>query len=229
MTSHLKRWQVAPPAPPSHIAHLSHLHPLITQVLYNRGITDPEDVSAFLSGEGDQTDPFALEGMAAAVTRIRQALHAGERIVVYGDFDADGVTATVLLVQTLRALGGDVYPYIPHRVDEGYGLHKRVLTQLAKSGTGVVVTVDCGVRALDEVAHANRLGLDIIITDHHSVGPRLPEALAAIDPKRADNDHPFNELAGVGVAYKLAQALLRVDRSSSRRRKATQTAQDVCL
>ncbi len=229
MASHLKRWQVAPTAPPSHVARLSHLHPLVTQVLYNRGITDPEDVSAFLGGEGDQTNPFALEEMAAAVTRIRQALHAGERIVVYGDFDADGVTATALLVQTLRAFGGDVYPYIPHRVDEGYGLHKRVLAQLAKSGTSVVVTVDCGVRALDEVAHANRLGLDIIVTDHHSIGPRLPEALAVIDPKRTDNHHPFNELAGVGVAYKLAQALLRVERSSPHHRQAPETARDVCL
>jgi single-stranded-DNA-specific exonuclease len=136
-------------------------------------------------------------------------LHAEEPIVVYGDFDADGVTATTLLVQTLRALGGQVRPYIPHRVDEGYGLHKRVLTQLARSGTRVVVTVDCGVRSLDEIAHANQQGLDIIITDHHSAGPQLPEALAVIDPKRADSHYPFRELAGVGVAYKLAQALLK--------------------
>jgi single-stranded-DNA-specific exonuclease len=209
MTSRPKRWQVAPPALPSHINRFSHLHPIIVQVLYNRGITDPGDVSAFLNGAGDETNPFALEGITAAVTRLRQALHAEEPIVVYGDFDADGVTATTLLVQTLRALGGQVRPYIPHRVDEGYGLHKRVLTQLARSGTRVVVTVDCGVRSLDEIAHANQQGLDIIITDHHSAGPQLPEALAVIDPKRADSHYPFRELAGVGVAYKLAQALLK--------------------
>ena len=223
MTSHPKRWQVAPPAPPSHINRLSHLHPIVVQALYNRGITDPDDVSAFLGGPGEETTPFALEGIPPAVTRLRQALHAGEPIVVYGDFDVDGVTATALLVQTLRALGGQVRPYIPHRVDEGYGLHKRVLTQLARSGARVVVTVDCGIRSLDEVAHANQVGLDVIITDHHSAGPNLPDALAVIDPKRADSRYPTRELAGVGVAYKLAQALLRSHRQTP------VTSQDVNL
>jgi single-stranded-DNA-specific exonuclease len=208
MTLHQKRWQIAPPAPPSHVARFPHLHPLIVQVLYNRGLTDPGDVSAFLNNEGHESNPFAIKGMNAAVTRLRQALRADEPIVVYGDFDADGVTATALLVQTLRAFGGHVHPYIPHRVDEGYGLHKRVLTQLAHSGARVVVTVDCGVRSLEEIAHANQLGLDVIITDHHSVGPQLPDTLAVIDPKRTDSRYPFSELAGVGVAYKLAQALL---------------------
>jgi single-stranded-DNA-specific exonuclease len=177
------------------------------QVLYNHGITDPADVAAFLGGAGGEEGPFALEGIGAAITRLRRALRAGEPIAVYGDFDADGVTATVLLVQTLRALGGNVRPYIPHRVDEGYGLHKAALAQLAREGTRVVVTVDCGVRSVDEVAYARQLGLDVIVTDHHSVGPRLPEAVAVIDPKRPDCPYPW-ELAGVGVAYKLAQALL---------------------
>ncbi|MFL7794897.1 MAG: single-stranded-DNA-specific exonuclease RecJ [Anaerolineae bacterium] len=223
MASHPKRWQVAPPAPPSHINRFSHLHPIVVQVLYNRGITDPNDVSAFLSGVGDETNPFEMEGIPAAVTRLRQALHAGESIVVYGDFDADGVTATVLVVQTLRALGGQVNPYIPHRVDEGYGLHKQILTKLARSGARVVVTVDCGVRSLDEISHANQLGLDVIITDHHSTGPQLPDALAVIDPKRDGDRYPFSELAGVGVAYKLAQALLRSHRQTP------VTAQNVTL
>ena len=209
MSIHSKRWQVAPPAPPSHIACLDHLHPIIIQVLYNRGITDPTTVAAFLDGKSDAANPFDLPGMPAAVTRLRQALRAREPIVVYGDFDADGVTATVLLVQTLRALGGRARPYIPHRVDEGYGLHEEALTEMARKGARVVVTVDCGIRALDQVAHANRLGLDVIVTDHHSVSPRLPQAVAVVDPKRADSRYPFNELAGVGVAYKLAQALLR--------------------
>lgn len=209
-----KRWQVAPPAPPSHIARFSHLHPITVQVLYNRGVTDPADVAAFLSGEGGEANPFDLQGMHTAVTRLRQALRTGESIAVYGDFDADGVSATVLLVQTLQELGGHVIPYIPHRVDEGYGLHEEALTELARNGVRVVVTVDCGVRSLEEVAHANRLGLDVIVTDHHSVGPQLPEAVAVIDPKRADSRYPFGELAGVGVAYRLAQALLRSHRQS---------------
>ena len=209
-----KHWQVAPAAPPSHIARFPPLHPITVQVLYNRGITDPAGVAAFLSGESGEANPFALLGMNAAVTRLRQALRAGEPIAIYGDFDADGVTATALLVQTLRALRGHVRPYIPHRVDEGYGLHNEALTQLARAGIRVVVTVDCGIRSLDEVAHANRLGLDVIVTDHHSIGPKPPEAVAVIDPKQTDSRYPFGELAGVGVAYKLAQALLRSHRQT---------------
>ncbi|NIV38509.1 MAG: single-stranded-DNA-specific exonuclease RecJ, partial [Anaerolineae bacterium] len=121
-----KRWQVAPPAPPSHIARFPHLHPILVQVLYNRGVTDPADVAAFFAGGDREPNPFDLRGVPAAVTRLRQALRGDEPIVVYGDFDADGVTATALLVQTLRALGGRVRPYIPDRVDEGYGLHEAV-------------------------------------------------------------------------------------------------------
>ncbi len=209
-----KHWQVAPPAPPSHIARLAPLHPIVVQVLYNRGITDPTEAAAFLDGEGAEGNPFDLPGMSTAVTRLRRALRAGEPITVYGDFDADGVTATALLVQTLRALGGRVRPYIPHRVDEGYGLRQEVLTEMARDDTRVVVTVDCGIRALPQIVHANRLGLDIIVTDHHSVGEDLPEAVAVIDPKREDSDYHFKELAGVGVAYKLAQALLRSHRQA---------------
>ncbi len=209
-----KRWQVTPPAPPSHIARFPHLHPITVQVLYNRGITDPTGVTAFFNGESGADNPFDLQDMATAVTRLRRALRNGESIAVYGDFDADGVTATALLVQTLRALGGDVRPYIPHRVDEGYGLHKETLTQLARDGVRVIVTVDCGVRSVEEIAHANREGLDVIITDHHSIGEKLPDAVAIIDPKRSCNNYSFNELAGVGVAFKLAQALLRSHRQT---------------
>ena len=147
-----QRWQIAPTTPPSQIARFPHLHPITVQVLYNRGITNPASVTAFFNGESDEVNPFDLKGVPAAVTRLRQALRGGETIAVYGDFDADGVTATALLVQTLRALGGDVRPYIPHRVDEGYGLHKEALTQLARDGVRVIVTVDCGVRSLEELS-----------------------------------------------------------------------------
>jgi single-stranded-DNA-specific exonuclease len=184
-----------------------HLHPLVVQILYNRGIVDADAVTAFVEGEADMANPFALPGMSAAVTRIRRALRFEERMAVYGDFDADGVTATVLLVETLRALGARVQPYIPHRVDEGYGLNEQALSELADDGVSLVVTVDCGIRALGEVAHANRLGLDVIVTDHHSVGSRLPRSVAVIDPKRSEG--LVDELAGCGVAYRLAQALLR--------------------
>ena len=212
MSLHPNRWQVAPTAPPSHIARFPDLHPVIVQVLYNRGITNRDDATAFLSGEGGDVNPFSLPGMSTAVTRLRRALRNEETIAVYGDFDADGVSATALLVQMLEALDGNVRPYIPHRVDEGYGLNEEALTHLACESVDVVITVDCGIRAFEEVEHANRLGLGIIVTDHHSVGHRLPNALAVIDPKRADDDGSFDELAGVGVAYRLAQALLRSHR-----------------
>jgi len=213
-----KRWQIAPQAPLDHRERFPHLHPLMVQVLYNREIHDPDAVTAFLEGEDDAANPFALPGMNDAVSRIRQALRRDERIAVYGDFDADGVTATALLVQTLQALGGCVQPYIPHRVEEGYGLNEEALKALARDGVSLVVTVDCGIRDYDEVATANQLELDVVVTDHHTVGPRLPDAVAVIDPKRGGpgpDGTPKKArkvLAGVGVAYRLAQALLRSDR-----------------
>jgi len=207
-----KRWEMSPPVPPDHLAHFPHLSPLIVQLLYNRGVIRPSEVEAFLSGEGVVANPFRLKGMSEAVDRLRRAIRREELIVVYGDFDADGVTATALLVQALRSLGAQVRPYIPHRVEEGYGLNIRALRKLAREGARVVVTVDCGIRSVKEVSYGRRLGLDIIVTDHHSPGPELPPAVAAINPKRRDCPYPFKELSGVGVAYKLAQALFQVER-----------------
>jgi single-stranded-DNA-specific exonuclease len=150
--------------------------------------------------------------MDRAVSHVREAIRAGVPIVVYGDFDADGITATALLVLTLRSLGGETYPYIPHRVDEGYGLNRPALTELARKGARLVITVDCGIRSPEEVAHARRLGMDVIITDHHTLGPRVPEAVAVLNPRRPDCPYPYEHLTGVGLAYKLAQALLRANR-----------------
>jgi len=181
---------------------------LIVQILYNRGVSDPEEADAFLHGVGRFSDPFRMLGVRRAVDRIRDALRGGERIVVYGDFDADGVTATALLVQALTALGGEAVPYIPHRVDEGYGLNCDALDKVAAAGARVVITVDCGIRSPEEVAYGKDLGLDMIVTDHHSIGPVLPPALAVINPKQPGDPYPFKDLAGVGIAFKLAQALL---------------------
>jgi len=150
--------------------------------------------------------------MNEAVTRLRQAIRQREPIAVYGDFDADGVTATALLVETLSALGAQTEPYIPHRVDEGYGLNEGALCKLAQKGIKVIVTVDCGIRATCQVTYGRGLGLDIIVTDHHAPGEELPPATAAINPKQADCRYPFEQLAGVGLAFKLAQALLRANR-----------------
>jgi len=206
-------WQIAPPAPEDHLARFPQLSPLVVQLLYNRGITAPRDVRDFLAGARSEEDnPFKLKGMNQAVTRLRQAIRGGELVAIYGDFDADGVTATALLVDALSALGARVKPYIPHRVDEGYGLNTDALRQLASEGVKVIVTVDCGIRSIKEVNYGRKLGLDFIVTDHHSVGEEVPPALAVVNPKQPDCPYPFKDLAGVGVAFKLAQALLRANR-----------------
>lgn len=195
--------------PPGHRDRFPQFHGVVVQILYNRDIREPEQVQSFLNQDRPLHDPFLLKGMDVAVARIVQAVERGERVAVYGDFDADGVTSTALLTQTLRALGTTVAPYIPDRVDEGYGLNTDALERLAQRGARLVITVDCGIRSAVEVAYGNRLGLDMIVTDHHSVGPRLPPALAVINPKQPGCAYPFKELAGVGVAFKLAQALLQ--------------------
>ncbi|HEY4691698.1 MAG TPA: single-stranded-DNA-specific exonuclease RecJ [Anaerolineae bacterium] len=203
-----KRWDIAPRAPKPHFDRFPDLLPLCVQVLYNRGLTEPDAVAEFLSPDPPPSDPFRLRGMGDAVMRLRRAILTGEPIVVYGDYDVDGVTATALLVHTLCGLGANVSPYIPDRFEEGYGLNAGALDKLAAQGARIVVTVDCGARALDEIAHGNRLGLDIIVTDHHEPeGDRLPPALALINPRQPGCPYPDQSLAGVGLAFRLAQAL----------------------
>ena len=211
MLSSSMRWQTAPKVGERHLARFPDLAPLLVQALHNRQIDDPDMAHEFLSGRLVTGEPFRLKGMNEAVARLRRALGQGEKIAIYGDFDTDGVTATALLVETLTALGGRVEPYIPHRVDEGYGLNLDALRHLYKLGTRLVVTVDCGIRSTWEVAQASQ-GLDMIITDHHSVSSELPPAVATINPKQPDCPYPFKDLSGVGLAFKLAQALLRVER-----------------
>lgn len=184
------------------------------QILYNRQLTDEAHIQAFLEGRYlESDDPFLLPDMEAAVSRIDQAIKNDERVAVYGDFDADGVTSTVLLVETLRGLGlsrDRAQPYIPDRVDEGYGLNSDALKMLRREkDVDLVISVDCGIRAVREVAQARELGLDMIVTDHHSLGRQVPEAVAVINPKRPDSAYPEQMLAGVGIAFKLAQALRR--------------------
>lgn len=211
MPSLPKRWQVAPPVSSLVIARFPQFHPILVQILYNRGVTTPEQSESFLTPDSFVGNPFQLHGMTDTVERLRNAIRAGEKIAVYGDFDVDGVTATALLVQTLKALGAQAMPYIPHRIDEGYGLNKEALKQLKEMGTSVVVTVDCGIRSLDEVAFGTNLGLDMIVTDHHSPTEDLPNAFAVINPKQKLCSYPFKELSGSGVAYKVAQGLLRAE------------------
>lgn len=208
---HKNRWQVADPVPMHVQDELSHIHPILLQILYHRDFKEPAQIQAFLEGRYlKSTDPFLLSDMDKAVVRIQHAIIDGEMIVVYGDFDADGVTSTVLLTQALRGLGVErrqVRPYIPDRIDEGYGLNEDALTKLKEMGADLVITVDCGIRSVSEVAFAQEIGLDMIITDHHSLGPKLPSAVAVINPKHPQSEYPEAMLAGVGIAYKLAQAL----------------------
>ena len=178
------------------------------QLLYNRGLTQPSQVDSFLTADRSLSgDPWLLSDMHQGVARIYQALLSGENIAIYGDFDTDGITATALLAQGLSALGGKITPYIPHRLTEGYGLKSAALENLHRQGISLVITVDCGITAFTEVKRAKRMGLDIIITDHHTPLELLPPAVAVINPKLPHSSFPFAELAGVGVALKLLEAL----------------------
>ncbi|MDO8569115.1 MAG: single-stranded-DNA-specific exonuclease RecJ [Dehalococcoidales bacterium] len=204
------RWNVLPSVPDGHGLVNSGLPRLIVQLLYNRGITTQSQLEPFLAGDWRlSADPCLLPDMPVATARIYRALLSGEKIAIYGDFDADGVTSTALLVQGLTALGATVTPYIPHRQTEGYGLTTTALEGLQQQGASLVITVDCGITNFTEVKRARKMGLDIIVTDHHVPLPELPEALAVVDPKLSGSPYPFTDLAGVGVAFKLLQALLR--------------------
>jgi single-stranded-DNA-specific exonuclease len=204
-----KRWHLPPAITPEADRNLGTFHPVVRQLLFNRGYGTEPEALAFLRGEPDfSTVPSQLSGMAEAVHRIRFALDRNQPIAVYGDYDVDGVTATALLAQVLRALGGDVRPYIPNRFDEGYGLNIEALDSLKADGAQLVITVDCGIRSPSEAEHAREIGLDLIISDHHHPADGdLPPALAIINPKVPGDTYPDKNLAGVGVAYKLAEAL----------------------
>ncbi len=204
------RWNLRPSVPDQLLVNNSSFPPLIVQLLYNRGLTEPAQLQAFLTGDKSQSaDPFLMPDMHQAVARVYRALLAGEKMAIYGDYDADGISATALLVKGLAILGGEAVPYIPHRLTEGYGLRKAALENLYRQGVSLVITVDCGITSLAEVKKARRLGLDIIITDHHTPLPEIPPATAIINPRMPDSTYPFSELAGVGVALKLLQALFR--------------------
>jgi len=181
---------------------------LTAGVLVRRGYGDPETARAFLAGELPPHDPFLLGDMRAACERIHAAIAAGRRICVHGDYDVDGIAATALAVHLLRELGADVDWHLPSRFGEGYGVRSETLGRLADEGCGLVLTVDCGITAVEEVAEAQARGLEVIVTDHHRPGATLPDCpIVATRP----SDYPFPELCGTGVVYKLGQALFGVD------------------
>lgn len=204
------RWNLLPLIPEQHSLTKSGFSPLIAQLLYNRGITEQSQLESFIASDASlSADPFLMPGMHQAVARIYQALLSGENMAIYGDFDTDGITATALLVQGLSMLDGKVTPYIPHRLSEGYGLQTAALEILYRQGISLVISVDCGITALPQVKRAQKIGLDVIITDHHTPLETLPAAIAVLNPKLPGSNYPFSELAGVGVALKLLQALFR--------------------
>ena len=161
----------------------------------------------FLSNETLTASPFEIKDMDKAVERIQQAIEDGERICVYGDFDADGVTSTALLYSYLSDIGADAMYYIPSRAAEGYGMHRESIDRLYERGVKLIITVDNGVAAVDEVAYAKTLGIDTVITDHHAIPETMPDAVAVVDLHRPDCNSSFKELSGVGVAFKLVQAI----------------------
>jgi len=184
------------------------ISPVIARLLAVRGITTAEEANDFLNPSLDSLhEPLLLPDVEPAVNRLARALAAGEKIMVHGDYDVDGVTSAALLVRVLRALKGDVIYRLPHRRNEGYDIKPAAVDEARGAGVSLIITSDCGVTAFETVKRANELGLDIIVTDHHEPETELPPALAVINPKRHDSRYPFRDLAGVGVAFKLMDAL----------------------
>lgn len=204
-----KRWQIMPLITPEAEDSLQEYPPILRQILFNRGYATQEIANQYLEAKMPPgTDASNLLGVPEATERIQYAIKTQERIAVYGDYDADGVTATALLVSALSTMGADVIGYIPNRFDEGYGLNNEALDNLRSDGTRLVITVDCGIRSPQETKHAQDIGLDMIISDHHHPDNELPQAVAVINPKQPQDTYPEKELAGVGLAYKLISALM---------------------
>jgi single-stranded-DNA-specific exonuclease len=184
-------------------------HPLVIQILWNRGLVAPDDVRTFLQGPGTSLhSPWLLRGISEAVERLLRARANGETVAIYGDYDVDGVTSTALLTECLRALGVATIPFVPRRDVEGYGLNHAAIDHLKAEGASLIVAVDCGISGIAEIAHANDTGVDVLVADHHHVPETLPSAAAVINPHQVDCAYPWKDLCAVGIAYKLARALL---------------------
>ena len=201
-------WNIQAPEPGAVNALVSGGYPpLSAMVLAARGLTDPQKACAYLDCTAALPDPFLMTDMDLAAGRVRLAIDRGEKIAVFGDYDVDGITATCMLTDFLRRQGANVRSYIPSRLEEGYGLNPIAIHQLSAEGVKLIVSVDCGITAIDEAELCRRLGIDLVITDHHECKDRLPAAVAVVDPHRPDGGYPHKNLSGVGVAFKLACAL----------------------
>jgi single-stranded-DNA-specific exonuclease len=208
----MRDWVLHPahaPEPSMELARAIGAPRAIGHVLWNRGVADPDAARRFLDPSlGDLHDPHGLLDLDRMLERLARALAAGERILVQGDYDVDGITSTFLMTTALRELGGDVVTRIPHRTRDGYGLTEAAVGEARSRGATLIVTVDCGITAVEAIAHARRHGIDVLITDHHEPGTRLPDAYAIVNPRRPGCGYAFKALAGVGVTYKVAEALL---------------------
>lgn len=205
-----KKWQIyeTDESKINEIQEKYQLNKLLATILVNRNITEKEDIRLFLEPtRNDFHDPFLITDMKKAVERIIRAIQEQEKVTIYGDYDVDGITSITVLKSFLQDRGLEVESYIPNRLEEGYGLNKEAIGKIVNNGCQLMITVDCGISAVEEIAYANSLGMETIITDHHEPGSELPQAMSVIDNKRKDSNYPFRELAGVGVVFKLIQAI----------------------
>lgn len=205
-----KKWQIyqIDEAKVEEIAKNYNINKLLATILVNRDIIEQGQIKKFLEPKrNDFYDPYQMPDMEIAVERIMKAIENEEKIIIYGDYDVDGITSVTVLKSFLEERGIKVGEYIPNRLEEGYGLNKKAIDKIVKDGNQLMITVDCGISAIEEVDYANQLGIETIITDHHELGNELPKAIAVVDAKRKDNKYPFRNLAGVGVVFKLIQAL----------------------
>ena len=214
----IKKWECNKfdEEPIEKFANENNISKLLAKVLLNRGFKEKEKVQKFLYPKLEELyDPFLMNDMDVAVQRIIEAYETKEKVTIYGDYDVDGITSISVLKSFLTELGMDVEHYLPSRLEEGYGLNNEAVKKVAEQSTKLLITVDCGISAYNEVEYAKELGMEVIVTDHHECPEKLPRALAVLDPKREDSTYPFSSLAGVGVSFKLIQALsyrLNLDR-----------------
>lgn len=206
----IKKWEFynADESLVDRICEKYNMNKIIGRIIVNRNVVKDEDVRIFITPTRDDFhDPFLFKGMDIAVDRIIQAINNKEKILIYGDYDVDGITSTTVLKKYLLERGAIVDTYIPNRLTEGYGLNKPAIEKIKEKGTDLIITVDCGISAIEEIDYAIELGMDVIVTDHHEVGEKIPNSMAVIDAKRKDNTYPFQSLAGVGVVFKVIQAI----------------------
>ncbi len=209
-----KKWIVKPDPPADYLLNFPGLNAVLQKLLFVRGISEMEDARFFLQPDYEQVpDPYLFQDMLTVVERIWDAIHNQEKIIIHGDYDADGVTSSAIMYKTLKALGAKVDVFIPHREADGYGMNLKNIKKFIQEKYDLLITVDCGITNIEEVKYAELNGLEVIITDHHEPLEILPSALAIINPKKKDDNYSFKYLCGAGVAYKVASALLKTSQA----------------